>query len=431
MNLSNSDQTPAVKISDLSKSYKLYGSPKDRLKEAFHPFGKKLHQTFNALDGIDLEIIRGSTTGIIGRNGSGKSTLLQCICGIVNPSQGIVEVNGKIAALLELGAGFNPEFTGRDNLYINGAILGLSDEQIDQRLEKILAFADIGDYIDQPVRTYSSGMYVRLAFSVAIHVDPEILIVDEALAVGDIHFQSRCFDRFHQFREQGVTVIFVTHDLNMVTRYCDQAYLLNRGKIVAQGNPRQVVAGYRKLEVGFDDLSKQPADSNSQGDLSGQREDKDVSVFEQNPYEVRYGNNQASIIDGGLFDQQGQPVQTLDSGANYSVRMKVKFEQDTDSPVFAFTIKDAKGTEIAGTNTQFSNITTENYKAGDVAFVEFSQNINLNPGSFLLSLGCVDLNSGDLKIYDRRHDFISFQIVSDKATVGIVDLNSQIQLRKE
>jgi teichoic acid transport system ATP-binding protein len=416
----------AVKVEGLTKAYKLYKSPRDRLKEAFNIFGRQYHQPFNALEALDISIPRGSTTGIIGRNGSGKSTLLQCICGIVTPSAGSVKVNGKIAALLELGAGFNPEFTGRDNLYINGSILGLTTEEIDARLEDILAFADIGDYIDQPVRSYSSGMFVRLAFSIAIHVDPDILIVDEALAVGDIHFQAKCFDRFHQFREQGTTVIFVTHDLNMVTRYCDQAYLLSKGKIVRQGQPREVVAEYRKLEVGFDEAEKERKTENQNEVIVAET----VNPFAENPYEVRYGDNRAIITNGGIYDDQDQPVQTLDSGSNYTVRMIVAFEEDIDDPVFAFTIKDAKGTEIAGTNTHFAKVKTGSFKKGQSATISFIQNVTLNAGSFLLSLGCVDLSSKELKIYDRRHDFLSFQILSQKATVGIVDLGTLIKIEK-
>jgi len=411
----------AVRVKGLHKTYKLYASPRDRLKEAFHPFGRALHRTFGALEDISLEIPKGSTTGIIGRNGSGKSTLLQCICGIVTPTGGSIEVHGKIAALLELGAGFNPEFTGRDNLYINGAILGLNTDEIELRLDDILAFADIGEYIDQPVRSYSSGMYVRLAFAIAIHVDPDILIVDEALAVGDIHFQARCFERFHQFRERGITVIFVTHDLNMVTTYCDQAYLLNRGNVVATGKPREVVAQYRKLET------IHPAVSNHTVQ-PGAGSEAQVSPFEVNPYEVRYGNNKATIIDGGIFDSKQMPVQTLDSGECYTVRMRIQFEQAVIAPILAFTIKDTKGTEIAGTNTRFSGVDTGEFSAGQIATIDFIQKINLNSGNYLLSLGCVAQGGDKLEIYDRRHDFISFQVVSEKASIGIVDLDTKIKI---
>lgn len=413
------DRQPAVRIRGLTKTYKLYDSPRDRLKEAFHPGGKVYHRPFNALNGIDLEIPRATTVGIIGRNGSGKSTLLQCICGIVPPTQGTVEVNGRIAALLELGAGFNPEFSGRDNLYINAAILGLDRDTVDARLDEILAFADIGEYIDQPVRAYSSGMYVRLAFAIAIHVDPEILIVDEALAVGDIHFQARCFDRFHQFREQGVTVIFVTHDLNMVTRYCDTGYLLSRGGIVASGNPRSVVADYRKIESGHDTVAPETP--------AGEDEPA-AHVFDRNPYETRYGNRKATITGGGIFDGQGDPTQVVHSGDEYRISLEVEFAEAVSDPVFAFTIKDIRGSEIAGTNTHFSRVETGSFDAGDRVRIDFTQRIPLNAGDYLLSFGCVDLSLGELTIYDRRHDYIAFQVISDRAVVGIVDLGSSIAM---
>jgi len=409
----------AVRLDQVTKTYKLYRSPRDRLKEALLPGKKNYHQPFDALRDVSIEITPATTVGIIGRNGSGKSTLLQCICGIIPPTSGEVHVNGRIAALLELGAGFNPEFSGLDNLYINAAILGLSREQVDQRLDRILSFADIGDYIDQPVRTYSSGMYVRLAFSIAIHVDPEILIVDEALAVGDIHFQARCFDRFHQFREQGVTVIFVTHDLNMVTRYCDHAYLLSHGRLVAQGKPRDVVADYRKLETGYQVLNEVNVDEEA------------AHVFDLNPYEVRYGNNKAEITDGGIYGRNGDALQVLLSGERYRISFQVKFEQPITDPVFAFTIKDVRGTDIAGTNTHFSEVHTGEFSAGEVVKVDFNQTINLNAGDYLLSFGCVSLAGGELEIFDRRHDYISFQVISEKASVGIVDLGSTIEIVRE
>lgn len=416
---------PAVRINDLTKTYRLYDSPRDRLKEAFHPGGRQYHRPFDALHGINLEIPPASTVGIIGRNGSGKSTLLQCICGIVPPTSGNVEVNGRIAALLELGAGFNPEFTGRDNLYINAGILGLTREQTEARLDKILAFADIGDFIDQPVRAYSSGMYVRLAFAIAIHVDPEILIVDEALAVGDVHFQARCYDRFHQFREQGVTVIFVTHDLNMVTRYCDHAYLLSQGRMVLEGEPRKVVAAYRKVESGHDLETKPEVGAESGKDVSDTPD-----LFETNPYETRYGNDKAKITGGGINDADGQPTQVLHSGEDCEFWLEVQFEAAVAEPVFAFTIKDVKGTDIAGTNTRFSEVETGSYAPGETSVVRFRQKLTLNAGDYLLSLGCVSLSEGELEIYDRRHDFMSFQVLVRKSVVGIVDLDSNINIER-
>jgi len=411
---------PAVRVRDVTKTYRLYNSPRDRLKEAFLPGNRVYHRPFDALDSVSLEIPRASTIGIIGRNGSGKSTLLQCICGIIPPSSGEIEVNGRIAALLELGAGFNPEFSGRDNLYINAAILGLSAEQVEQRLDKILSFADIGDYIDQPVRSYSSGMYVRLAFAIAIHVDPEILIVDEALAVGDVHFQAKCYERLHQFRDQGVTVIFVTHDLNMVTRYCDHTYLLNHGKLVHQGNPRQVVAAYRKLESGH---AIEPSDH--------QVDEEAAHVFDINPYETRYGNNKATITGGGIYDQQGNAAQILHSGDPCKISLQVRFEQATTDPVFAFTIKDVRGSDIAGTNTHFSNVHTGDFLPGETVTINFTQDMILNPGNYLLSFGCVSLSGDEVEIYDRRHDYLSFQMISDRVAMGVVDLGSEVQVVRE
>ncbi len=239
----------AIIVKDLSKSYYLYNKRSDRVKEAFHPFRKKYHNPFNALKNVSLSIQKGETVGIIGRNGSGKSTLLQVICGILKPTGGSVEKNGRISALLELGAGFNPEFTGRENVYINGAIFGLKREEIDERFESIEAFADIGIYIDQPVKSYSSGMYVRLAFAVAVNARPDILIVDEALAVGDTLFQSKCFAKFKEFQKKDVTILFVSHSMDLVTRYCSKAYLLDKGEIVSEGASKHVVDAYNRLIV--------------------------------------------------------------------------------------------------------------------------------------------------------------------------------------
>ena len=413
----NKNTSVAIKVNDLSKTYRLYGSAKDRLKEAFHPFKKQYHHTYDALRGVSLEIQKGETIGIIGRNGSGKSTLLQCICGIVKASQGNVEVSGKIAALLELGAGFNPEFTGRENLYLNASILGLSREQTEDRLQDILSFADIGEYIDQPVRTYSSGMYVRLAFSIAIHVDPEILIVDEALAVGDIHFQSKCFERFHKFREQGVTVIFVTHDLNMVTRYCDRAYLLEDGQLQVQGVPREVVSRYRKSTVKHD-AEESGSDKVEQQD----------SEFEKNPYEMRYGDNKAEILEAGLYQSNNQASQVLHFSENFQVKLKVAIHADIPQPLFAFTIKDVKGTELAGTNTHLEKIDIRSVRAGETVEVIFNQNMLLTAGSYLLSVGCVSLVDDTIEVHDRRHDFLSFDVVSERLVLGHVDLQSQISI---
>jgi ABC-type polysaccharide/polyol phosphate transport system ATPase subunit len=237
----------ALSIHQVSKKYKLFNSPQERVWEALHPFKKKFHRDFWALKEVSLQIQKGQTLGIIGRNGSGKSTLLQLMAGVLKPTSGTIEVSGRISALLELGAGFNPEFTGRENIRFYGLLMGLSDVEIKNKIPEIETFADIGEFIDQPVKIYSSGMFVRLAFSAAIHVDPDILIIDEALAVGDAKFQHKCYQKFREFQEQGKTIIFVTHDMHAILKHCDHAFLMEAGSIVVSGKPSEVVHHYHEL----------------------------------------------------------------------------------------------------------------------------------------------------------------------------------------
>ncbi|HPZ07231.1 MAG TPA: ABC transporter ATP-binding protein, partial [Candidatus Eremiobacteraeota bacterium] len=239
----------AIKIENLSKVYRLYNNPVERLKESLHPFRKKYHREFYALRDVSFEVKRGETVGIIGKNGSGKSTLLKIITGVLTPTGGNVTVNGKVSALLELGTGFNPEFTGMENIYFSGTIMGYTKEEIDKKVDEIVSFADIGDFINQPVKIYSSGMYVRLAFAVAINVDPEILIIDEALSVGDIAFQVKCFRKFNEFKEAGKTILFVTHSLDSILRYCNKGIVIQNGIKITETDPKDAVDVYKRLLV--------------------------------------------------------------------------------------------------------------------------------------------------------------------------------------
>ena len=241
-----SNTTVVIKTENLGKSYRLYGDNASRLKEAIDPFRRKRHTVHHALSGINLEIHKGETVGIIGVNGSGKSTLLKILTGVVTPSEGTLKVEGKLSALLELGAGFNPEYSGLENIYLNGTMMGFSTEEMKTRVPEIVAFADIGDFINQPVKTYSSGMFARLAFSVAISVNPDILVVDEALSVGDIFFQTKCFKKFEEFRQAGKTILFVSHDLSSINRYCSRAILLNKGKMIGDGTPKEIIDLYKR-----------------------------------------------------------------------------------------------------------------------------------------------------------------------------------------
>jgi ABC-type polysaccharide/polyol phosphate transport system ATPase subunit len=269
-----------ISVKDLSKSYKMYSTPTERMKELLHPFGKRYHRDFWALRDINLEISKGTTFGIVGQNGSGKSTLLQIITGILQPTSGSIRVSGRVSALLELGAGFNKEFTGRENVFMQGAVMGISRQEMEERFDQIEEFAGIGRFIDQPTKTYSSGMYVRLAFAVAINVDPEILIIDEALAVGDIKFKRKCYDRIEKFRKDKKTILFVSHDMNTINLLCDKAMLLNKGQIIEQGEPKYVTKRYHKMLFGEDDEPKKRASAKNDSEMIG-KEKKVTSKIEQ------------------------------------------------------------------------------------------------------------------------------------------------------
>jgi teichoic acid transport system ATP-binding protein len=416
-----------INLSNIAKTYRLYDRHVDRVKEIFHPLRKKYYHEFKALTGVSVSVNRGDTVGIIGKNGSGKSTLLQIICGIVQPSGGMVETRGRISALLELGAGFNPEFTGRQNVFLNGAIMGLSKTEIASALPDIEAFADIGSFIDQPVKKYSSGMYVRLAFAVAINVSPDILVVDEALAVGDTAFQAKCFAKFSEFQQKGITILFVTHSLDLVTRYCSNAYLLNQGKIKYQGDPKLAVDEYNRLLV---DLSKMEDSDETPAiqELDGKREQEWQGQFSVNPNENCYGNGNARIIEGGIFDAKGNPAQVLRQGQFYEFRLKVKFNEMLQEPILAYTIKDVKGFDISGTNTLYQNIKTGTVNNGDAMVVVFKHRILLNPGGYLLSFGCAGYEGGEYIVYERRYDYLTFEVVSERGSVGFFDMDSKIKL---
>ena len=425
----------------LTKTYKLYNRPLDRVKEAFNPFGRKFHRVFYALEEMSLAIRKGETVGIIGRNGSGKSTLLQVMSGVLKPSSGEIQVKGRVSALLELGAGFNPNFTGRENVYLNAAILGFSQKEIDRLYPKIVEFADIGDFIDQPVRVYSSGMYVRLAFAVAINVDPDILVVDEALAVGDAQFQSKCFAKFRALQEKGVTIIFVTHALDLVTRYCSRAFLIEKGQVLSSGYPKTIVDEYNRLIV---DCNTQAQKSIAHQDVirrPPKRDSKDIDLlkntdlfwdglFQINPQENRYGEGKARIIEAGIFDRNENPTQTLIKNRYYIFKLRIRFNQPLTEPIFAYTIKDVQGFDISGTNTLFQEIKTGRFKSDDEIIVTFQHNMTLNPGGYLLSFGCAGYEDGKYIVHDRRYDHFVFEVISDKAYVGFVDIGSKIIINK-
>lgn len=418
----------AIKVEHLNKVYRLYDKPIDRLKESLSLTKLTLHREHYALNDINFEIQKGETVGIIGTNGSGKSTILKIITGVLNPTSGKVEVFGRISALLELGAGFNMEYTGIENIYLNGTMIGYSKEEIDNRLETIVKFADIGEFINQPVKTYSSGMFVRLAFAVAINIDPEILIVDEALSVGDVFFQAKCYRKFEDFKKAGKTILFVTHDLSSISKYCDRAILLNNGAKISEGIPKEVIDIYKKVLVHQLDKNNGNIDENNKETDLEQEWKTNLNL---NPNVLEYGNKFAEIIDFAIIDNKNKITNNLVKGENWTIKIKVVFNKNIQDPIFAFTIKDLKGTEITGTNSMLEKINTDEQQVGNIVQIAFTQIMNLQGGEYLLSLGCTGYIDGDFTVYHRLYDVCNITVISDKNTVGYFDMNSEIKIIKQ
>ena len=413
----------AISVKNLTKIYKLYDKPIDRLKETLSITKKKYHREHYALRDISFDVKKGESVGIIGTNGSGKSTILKIITGVLNQTSGELKVKGKISALLELGAGFNLEYTGMENIYLNGTMMGYTKEEIEKKLDNIINFADIGEFINQPVKTYSSGMFVRLAFAVAINIDPEILIVDEALSVGDVFFQAKCYKKFQEFRDMGKTIIFVSHDLKSVSKYCDKVILLNKGIFIEEGNPKKVIDTYKKILVNqFDKEIK------NEKEKEKNIESKVLwkSKMNLNSNKLEYGNKDAEIIDFGILDENNILTNTVNKNESFRIKMKVRFNKKIQEPIFAFTIKDIKGNEITGTNTMIEEVYFKNPERNDVVEVEFEQIMNLQGGEYLLSLGCTGFKDGDFTVYHRLYDVCSISVVSSKDSVGFYDMNSKV-----
>jgi|SRR5680860_17040 len=399
-----------IKTDKLSKVYHLYNKPIDRLKEAIMSFGdrSKYHKDFSALEEISFEIRRGETVGIIGKNGSGKSTLLKILTGVLTPSSGDLFVVGRVSALLELGTGFNPEYTGIENIYMNGTIMGYSKEEMDAKLENIISFADIGDFIYQPVKVYSSGMFVRLAFSVAINVDPEVLIIDEALSVGDIKFQQKCYRKIEEFK-LNKTVLFVSHDLNAVNKFCDRTIWLNEGVVVEDGQPFEVSKKYQAFMLDskltkYDELDKEdervPLDNLKLNDVS-------LDVL---------GDNKAQIIGVGLYEVlSNKRVAIVTKGQAVIVYIRVKFNTTIDNPIYGFSIKDRLNNIVTQTNTYVLDQLVKPGKAGELTDVAFEFMIpNLSIGSYTISPALASGTQEDHIQHSWVHDALVFQIASQK-----------------
>jgi len=416
--------TIALRVENVSKQYRIYAKPGDRLKESFTRGRWKRHQEFWALKDVSFEIEQGTTTGIVGANGSGKSTLLQIITGTLDPTHGSVFYEGRIAALLELGAGFNPEFTGIENVYMNASLLGLSRAQTRALLPEIERFAEIGPFIYQPVKTYSSGMFVRLAFSVAIASDPEILIVDEALAVGDAMFQHRCLRRIKEIQERGTTILFVSHDPAAIRALCSRAILLDKGHQAADGKPVDVINQYRKL------IMSQTAafEAIEAGESSSSGEELlwvDQLRAPLRPT-YRHGDGSAEVLNVELLNAKQARVDLVEPGESLLVRVRVLFNEARTDPVCGFLIRNRLGIHVYGTNTDLEQMDIGPVRRGDVVEVTFSFNGWLGPDLFSLT---VAVHSADNNTsYDWMDGVAHFRVLGSGD--GVVNLNAEVSHRR-
>lgn len=457
-----------ISVDQVSKVYRLYDKPIDRLLESISLRKKSYHKDFYALRDISFSVGRGEAVGIIGTNGSGKSTMLKIITGVLSATTGKVESRGSICALLELGAGFNQDYTGIENIYMNGTMMGFSKAEMDEKLPAILEFADIGDFVYQPVKSYSSGMFVRLAFALYISIDPEVLIVDEALSVGDVFFQAKCYHRMDELKRKGTTILMVTHDLGSVMKYCDRVVLFHKGEKVGEGLPGQMVDKYKKILAGKDPHAEQfmeeqnflgNVDEEAVGtagtagttekndgtgiasgtaelasDKSAQSSQKPVGFMKDhltlNPSSQQYGNGKAEILDFGVLDKDGRPSNVLLKGEEFSIKERIVFHDSIAAPIFTFTIKDKRGMDLSGTNTLFEGKEIPAVKKGDEYYCTFTQRMNLQGGEYLLSISCTGFEEGEHTVYDRKYDITSITVLSNKNTVGIYDMESEVTLER-
>jgi ABC-type polysaccharide/polyol phosphate transport system ATPase subunit len=417
--------TSALRVDNVSKQYRIYAKPADRLKESLTRGRLKRHEEFWALKDVSFEIEKGTTTGIIGPNGSGKSTLLQIITGTLNPTHGNVYYDGRVAALLELGAGFNPEFTGIENVFMNASLLGLSRSQTQKLLPEVERFAEIGPFIHQPVKTYSSGMYVRLAFSIAVAANPEILIVDEALAVGDAVFQHRCVRRIKEMQEHGTTILFVSHDPAAIRYLCSRAMLLNAGRVIADGDPMHVLNRYQKLIM----EREEAFDSAEAGDDGQATENRPTETSVLN-YTYRHGDRSAEFVSIELLDTRNNRVEMVDSGEPLVLRMRALFNREVENPIFGFLIRSQYGIQVYGTNTEQQKVTFDRVEPGEIVEVNFTFDCSLGTDWYSISSAVHSSTTvSDGVCYDWLDGALFFRVMSPILIEGLVNLNASATAR--
>ncbi len=427
----------AITVMGLGKDYRIYERPIDRIREMYSVRGRNYHSVFTALDGVSFDVAPGETVGIIGPNGSGKSTLLEMVCGTLTPTRGSVTVSGRLAALLELGAGFNPAFSGRENVYLNAALLGISREEVEERFEDIVEFAGIGEFVEHPVSTYSSGMYVRLAFATAVNTDPDVLIVDEALAVGDIRFQRKCFRRFQEMQQAGKTILFVTHSVDLVQAHCSHAIYLKSGEVQSKGEPKTVIQDYLEDLFGSesanetDDASSREPKTYPRSNKSRPEQDLPRDLCSSrplyNPNEYRWGDRRAAIYDYSLRSEDGPIRGGVERGQKICLDVSINLTESIDHLILGFTVKTVDGRTVFGANTRERGVKLPELRAGDNLTVHFEFVCALIPGEYFLSIGIAqDDQSRDNVAVDRRYDLIHMPVRGSSGDFGVADLDLSI-----
>lgn len=435
------EEETMIEISNLTKEYKMYARKKDRMMETIFPFVNDKHGVFKAMDNLNLEVKKGEVLGVLGKNGAGKSTLLKMVTGVVVPTSGSIQVHGKISSLLELGTAFNMELTGVENIYQHGQVMGLTNDEIKAKEQEIIDFADIGDHLFQPVKTYSSGMFARLAFACAINVDPDILIVDEVLSVGDLAFQLKCFKKFEQFKKKGKTILFVTHNVSDVLKNCTRTIIIEGGRKIFDGDVKDGVEKYKKIIVGLGDKeSKQGVLTDAQElkqnkNYTNRKKIKDEDLwkknFNENPNLIDYGNGKAEVIDYGIFDENNNPINSFDNDKEVTLKSKIMFHEDITDPIFTMTIKNFNGIEMCGTNSLIEGKLTGKYQKGDIVAVSFKQVIPIAAGKYTASFSCTHFNKkGELEVLNRKYDALLVEVLSMKDVVGMARIDSDISFEK-
>lgn len=436
-----SSKNPVIQINRLGKAYDIYNSSGDRFLGLMGIRRRRSHDCFQALSDISFDVFKGEIVGIVGRNGCGKSTLLQLVAGILQPTQGSVSLSGRVSAILELGAGFNPEATGRENIYINGAILGYSSSAIDQKIASIIAFADIGEFIDRPVRLYSSGMYVRLAFAIAISVEPDILIVDEALSVGDAAFQRKCFTRIEDLRKLGTTILFVSHSETLVVELCDRAILLNAGKLIYTGKPKFVMGLYNRIlnaseaalpetlatierEITENAFTQRNAANNGSDRIPASTSYYDPNLLSKSA--IHYESNGAEITNPKILDEDNNQVNILVGGQTYTYTYEVRFTRELQDVRFSFLIKTITGIELGGAASNYTSGSPNMFNSGSRVIVSFRFKCLLKSNQYFLNAGVL-ARIDDSEVFAHRVlDLYAFKVqpVEDDTITGLVDFRS-------